>query len=99
MVRVSVLCDRESAAWRCPKLLPARGAAFGCCALPASRCCDNPELRGPSAHADRDMDVLRREVAAVLAQHLAAGSWELQEHIDSETSFRDGKRLLALHLT
>ncbi|KAI7843392.1 hypothetical protein COHA_002990 [Chlorella ohadii] len=48
---------------------------------------------------DRDMDVLRQEVAAVLAQHLAPGSWELQERIDSQASFRDGKRLLALYLT
>lgn len=56
-------------------------------------------LADPLSLADRDMDVLRHEVAAVLAQHLPAGSWELQERIDSEASFRDGKRLLALYLT
>ena len=45
------------------------------------------------------MDVLRREVAAVLARHLAPGVWELQEKIDSEASFAAGKRLYALSLS
>jgi hypothetical protein len=45
------------------------------------------------------MDVLRQEVAALLAQHLPPGSWELQERIDSQARFIDGKRLLALYLT
>jgi len=89
-----------------PPLHAAEGAAV--------MCCHPAELHGvlptppatllltgsfASTVADRDMDVLRQEVAAVLAQHLAPGSWELQERIDSQASFRDGKRLLALYLT
>lgn len=48
---------------------------------------------------DRDMDVLRREVAAVLGRHLAPGEWELTEHIDSEAAWAGGKRLFILYLT
>lgn len=49
---------------------------------------------------DRDVDVLRKEVAAVVAQRLPPGAWDLQESIDSEAAFGGGgKRLLALYLT
>lgn len=44
------------------------------------------------------MDVLRREVAAVLARHLGPGEFELQEKIDADASFVAGKRLFALYL-
>lgn len=45
------------------------------------------------------MDVLRKEVAAVLARHLQPGEAELQEHIESEGSFREGKVLFTVYLT
>lgn len=59
--------------------------------------CDSAATASPPA-ADRDMDVLRREASVVLAAHFPPGEFELQEHIDSETSFKNGKLLFALYL-
>lgn len=48
---------------------------------------------------DRDMAVLRREVAAVLARHLLPSEYDLRECIDAETDFKEGKRLFAMWLS
>lgn len=90
-----------AAAVPCPALaLPALAhALFMALLLPPSLAAPLL-LNRPPRPTDRDVDVLRREVAAVVAQRLPPGSWDLQESIDSEAAFAGGgKRLLALYLT
>lgn len=45
------------------------------------------------------MEVLRKEAAVVVSTFFPPTQYELTEHIDSETKFRDGKVLFTLWLT
>ena len=47
---------------------------------------------------DRDMSALHTEAAAVLCSLLPPASYRLEERVDHEAHFRDGKRLFLLFL-
>ncbi|KAL4433746.1 hypothetical protein ABPG75_000187 [Micractinium tetrahymenae] len=69
-----------------------------CCQIVVGLCLPAGLLTQGEWDYDRDMDVLRKEAAAVLSTFMQPASYELLEHIDSEAAFAGGKCLFYLYV-